>query len=88
MKYYKMVLITQSNIYRIKSADRPELDDLAKLVGGHLTETTGIWKGEEKCMLVDEEGSFKDLPVNLIASTCSHQKLLGDALVLVNFELE
>jgi hypothetical protein len=85
---YKMVLITQSNMYRIKSADRPELDDLAKLVGGHLTETTCIWEGEERCMLVDEEGSFKDLPVNFMASTCSHQKLLGDALILVNFELE
>jgi hypothetical protein len=88
MKYYKMVLITQSNMYRIKSADRPELDDLAKLVGGHITQTTGTWAGKEVWILVDEEGEHKDLPINFMASSCAYQELLGDALILVNFELE
>ena len=85
---YKMVLITKTNMYHIKSTERPDFEDMKKLVGGYVTQTMGTFEGKEVWILVDEDGLDKDLPTNHMASACSHQMLVGDALILVNFELE
>ena len=39
-------------------------------------------------LMVDEDGSDKDLPMNYMASQLAEQILVGDAVILVNFELE
>jgi len=85
---YKMVLITNDNMYRMKSHNRPSFADIKKLVGGHLTFTTCIFEDKEVMLMVDEDGSDKDLPMNYMASQLAEQILVGDAVILVNFELE
>ena len=85
---YKMVLITEGNMYRMESHNRPDFEDMRKLVGGYVTQTMGTFEGKEVWILVDEDGSDKDLPINHMASLCASQVLVGDALILVNFELE
>ena len=87
-RVYKMVLITNDNMYRMESHNRPDFEDMGKLVGGYVTQTMGTFEGKEVWILVDEDGLDKDLPTNHMASACSHQMLVGDALILVNFELE
>ena len=61
---------------------------MRKLVGGYVTQTMGTFEGKEVWILVDEDGLDKDLPINHMASSCAYQVLVGDALILVNFELE
>ena len=85
---YKMVLITEGNMYRMESHNRPDFEDMRKLVGGYVTQTMGTFEGKEVWILVDEDGSDKDLPINHMASLCASQVLVGDAVILVNFELE
>ena len=85
---YKMVLITKTNMYHIESTERPDFEDMRKLVGGYVTQTMGTFEGKEVWILVDEDGLDKDLPINHMASSCAYQVLVGDALILVNFELE
>ena len=48
----------------------------------------GTFEGKGAWILVDEDGLDKDLPINYMASSCASQTLVGDALILVNFELE
>ena len=85
---YKMVLMTSTTAYHIESTERPDFEDMRKLVGGHITQTMGTFEGKEVWILVDEDGLDKDLPINYMASSCASQTLVGDALILVNFELE
>ena len=86
---YKMAWInTNSVIYHMESVREPVFEDMVTLVGGHIVRTLCVFEGKERIILVDEEGEHKDLPVNYMASSCAYQKLLGDALILVNFELE
>lgn len=85
---YKMVLMTRTSAYHIESSQPPNFEDMRKLVGGHITQTMGIFEGKGAWILVDEDGLDKDLPINYMASSCASQTLVGDALILVNFELE
>lgn len=85
---YKMVLMTRTSAYHIESTERPDFEDMRKLVGGYVTQTMGTFEGKEVWILVDEDGLDKDLPINYMASSCAYQTLVGDALILVNFELE
>jgi len=85
---YKMVLMTNDSMYRIESLQKPSFADMKKLVGGYITQTLGTFEGGEVRVLVDEDGSHKDLPLNHMASSCAYQELVGDALLLLNFDTD
>ena len=86
---YKMAWInTNSVIYYIESVREPVFEDMVTLVGGHIVRTLCVFEGTERIILVDEEGEHKDLDLNYNASQMCDQVILGNALILVNFELE
>ena len=53
-----------------------------------MTQTMGTFEGKEVWILVDEDGSDKDLPINHMASLCASQLILGNALILIDFDFE
>jgi len=88
---YKMVWITcqfEKTIQRIESLEKPSFEFMQKLVGGYVTQTIATFEGEEVWILVDEDGIGKGLSLNHMASSYADQELVGDALILVNFELD
>ena len=92
---YKMCLIkADSNATFIESETRPAFSDMQELVGGYIERTSCVFTARDpedpaECvMLVNEDGIGKQLPVNVMASRYALTPIVGDALILQNFDLE
>lgn len=88
---YKMLLIkSDSTTEFIESDTRPAFSEMQKLVGGYIERTFCEYTVdlEPYVMLVNEDGIGMDLPVNELASRYALTTIVGDALILQNFDLE
>jgi hypothetical protein len=79
--------------YLVESEERPSLLEMQGLVGGYIERTLCVFtdhrEGQrESVMLVNEDGIGMDLPYNLMASEYARQRIVGDVLILQNFDLE
>ena len=66
---------------------QPTLKELQEWVGGYV-EKVRVWPSFGKEMYANEDGRMKRLPMNAEASVMSGQPIVGNAVVLENFELE
>ena len=92
---YKMVLLKADNEHLfMETSIQPKFSDMQKLVGGYIERTLCVFTANDpedpsECvMLVNEDGIGMDLPYNLMASRYAGQTIVGDVLVLQNFDLE
>lgn len=92
---YKMLMIkANGNGYFVESETRPAFSDMQELVGGYIERTFCVFTARDaedpsECvMLVNEDGIGMDLPYNLMASKYAGQDIVGDVLILQNFDLE
>ena len=92
---YKMVLLKADNEQLfMETGIQPKFSDMQKLVGGYIERTLCVFTAHDaedpsECvMLVNEDGIGMDLPYNLMASRYAGQTIVGDVLVLQNFDLE
>lgn len=74
----KAIKITPENCVSLVDVQN-ELQALQEAVGGYI-ETIGLQDGA--VMIVDEEGRFKDYPVNLIASVTAGVEIVGIVLIV------
>jgi len=86
----RMTLIkTNSVMENLQEPKYPGLKFFQDKVGGYIAPIKfEINSGDERTMLVDEDGLAKELEPNEIASFFAKKLVVGDALVLNNFELE
>jgi len=72
------------------SGNEPGLSNLQKMVGGSIERQIGQYDGKECDLIFDEEGKYKDKPLNLKATELWigtdvrywHDVLVGDVVVL------
>lgn len=84
-KSYMIVITAKGDVAMIEQKGEPELETLHKLVGGYI-EVVGTGLADDIKMIIDEEGKFKDYPVNRLASDMATlfpgDYIAGDAVLL------
>ncbi len=83
----KGLAIKASNIAEFKDFGEPLLDNLQKEVGGYIEVVHPKYLPKGLCIVVDDEGLFKESPINRAASaiygTLEHgHPIVGDAVIL------
>lgn len=83
----KGLAIKAENLAQFKDFDEPLLDSLQKEVGGYIEVVHPKYLPGGLCIVVDDEGLFKESPINRAASaiygTLEHgHPIVGDAVIL------
>jgi hypothetical protein len=86
---YNMIhILPDGKEHIIQENSYPNLDRYQELVGGYIERIICKYKGKRCEMLINEEGKLKQLPFNAKASACTSHDIVGDAVVLFNFNLQ
>ncbi len=68
---------------------RPRIKKMQAMVGGYIIPVPGLIRyGDDwGIMVVNEDGDPLNLPFNFRASAIAHQRIVGDAIMLIGWEL-
>lgn len=69
-----------------KECIKPSLSEMQALVGGYCRPVRCRWEGKMRTMIINEEGTFLELPVNQTASEAYGGLIVGDAAVLIGYQ--
>lgn len=77
----KGLIVTTKNEMRLVDYDPPHYDIIREVVGGWYEHVLPRRLPQPYCMMVDEEGLLKSLPVNTLGSYLYQTDLHGSAIV-------
>jgi len=98
-KHLTIKIFPHGEMMPIETDEPLTLEEYQAHVGGYIERIPCIWKGEERDMIVNENGKDEGLPTNSIATTHYRELrnhgydplpgdyIAGNVLILTNYEL-